>query len=107
MEKGATTRRTWPRTGTAPISAATGATARIYTTAAVQKAWPQFRDELVRSGSEADVHGLAIDAKLEGYEFGGDRAKRPQKRRVTIERCRGTLIQKYGGAATLAAWARR
>ncbi len=61
------------------------ATSRIYTTVAVQKAWPQFRDELVRNGSEADIHGLAIDAKGEGYEFGGERAKRPQKRRVTIQ----------------------
>jgi hypothetical protein len=61
------------------------ATGKIYTTASVQQAWPILRDELARHGSEADVADLAMDAKAEGYEFGGDRVKRPQKRRVTIQ----------------------
>lgn len=60
------------------------ATSRIYTTAAVQKAWPEVRDELVRSGSDADIHGIALDAKGDGYEFGGERVRRPVKRRVAV-----------------------
>jgi hypothetical protein len=60
------------------------ATGKIYTTASVQSAWPILRDELARHGSDADVRDLSLDAKADGYEFGGERAKRPQKRRVTI-----------------------
>lgn len=61
------------------------ATSKIYNTASVQQAWPILRDEINRHGSDADVRDLALDAKAEGYEFGGDRAKKPQKRRVTIQ----------------------
>lgn len=60
------------------------ATSKIYTTGAIQKAWPELRDELVRSGSEADIHGLAYDAKADGYEFGGERVKRPARRRLPV-----------------------
>lgn len=60
------------------------ATAKIYTTDAVAKAWPKLRDEVVKNGSEADVRGLAFDAKGDGWEFGGDKAKKPPKRRLPV-----------------------
>jgi hypothetical protein len=65
------------------------ATAKIYTTQAVQKAWPQLRNEVVQSGSQADVAGLMLDAKADGYEFGGDRVKRPAVRRVFVPAAAG------------------
>jgi hypothetical protein len=61
------------------------ATAKIYTTDAVRQAWPILRDEVKRHGSDADVRDLAYDAKAEGYEFGGERVKKQQKRRVTVQ----------------------
>jgi hypothetical protein len=61
------------------------ATNRIYTTKSVQQAWPILRDEVVRHGSEADVRDLALDAKAEGYEFGGERVRKPAKRRISIQ----------------------
>jgi Phytanoyl-CoA dioxygenase (PhyH) len=44
----------------------------------------QMERALLRDGSEADIRGLAIDAKADGYEFGGEKVKRPVKRRVVI-----------------------
>jgi hypothetical protein len=41
------------------------ATAKIYTTDSVRHAWPILRDEVGRHGSDADVRGLALDAKAE------------------------------------------
>ncbi len=53
------------------------ATAKVYSVEAVRKAWPQLRDRVVRDGSEADVRELAFDAKADGYQFNGTKAKRP------------------------------
>jgi len=64
--------------------AARYATAKIYTTDAVAEAYPRLQQALVRDGSDANLGTLAFDAKADGYEFGGDRAKRPQKRRLQI-----------------------
>ncbi|WP_128947136.1 LPD38 domain-containing protein [Bradyrhizobium zhanjiangense] len=60
------------------------ATAKIYTTDAVAEAYPRLQQALVRDGSDADLGTLAFDAKADGYEFGGERVKRPQKRRLQI-----------------------
>lgn len=60
------------------------ATAKVYTTKAVADAYPKMQSDLLRSGSDADMRGLASDAKAEGYEFSGERSRKPQKRRVTI-----------------------
>ena len=60
------------------------ATNKIYTTRAVADAYLQLERALARDGSEADLGGLVADAWTEGYEFGGEKAKRPQKRRVPI-----------------------
>jgi hypothetical protein len=64
--------------------AARYATAKIYTTEAVAAAYPELQRSLVSEGSEADVGGLAFDARADGYEFGGERVKKPQKRRLTV-----------------------
>jgi hypothetical protein len=58
------------------------ATNRIYTTNAVAKAYPQMERALLRDGSQADLLGLALDAKAEGYEFSGERVRKPVMRRV-------------------------
>ena len=60
------------------------ATRRIYTTQAVAAAYPHMERALLREGSEADLEGLALDAKAEGWEFGAERVKRPQKLRTVI-----------------------
>lgn len=60
------------------------ATAKIYTTDAVAAAYPRLQQALVRDGSEADVGTLAFDAKADGFEFGGERVKKPAKRRLQI-----------------------
>ncbi|WFU84836.1 hypothetical protein QA645_19470 [Bradyrhizobium sp. CIAT3101] len=64
--------------------AARYATAKIYTTDAVAATYPRLRQALVRDGSEADVGALAFDAKADGYEFGGERVRKPAKRRLQI-----------------------
>jgi hypothetical protein len=66
------------------------ATNKIYTTRAVALAYPALERELLQAGSEADLAGLAADAKAEGYEFGGEKAKRPMKPRVKIPAQTGT-----------------
>lgn len=60
------------------------ATAKIFSTEAIRRSWPQLRDELVRNGTQADIKGLSFDAKAEGYQFGGVRAKRPGITRLPI-----------------------
>jgi hypothetical protein len=65
--------------------AARYATSKIYTTDAVAAAYPELQRSLVTEGSEADVAGLAFDAHADGYEFGGERVKKPPKRRLTIQ----------------------
>jgi hypothetical protein len=60
------------------------ATAKIYKTDVVAKAWPQAKQALIHDGSLADVGDLATNAKLDGYAFDGDRATKAGKRRVVI-----------------------
>ncbi len=60
------------------------ATAKIFSTESIRRSWPQLRDQLVRNGTEADIRGLSFDAKAEGYQFGGNRAKRPGITRLPI-----------------------
>lgn len=64
--------------------AARYATAKIYTTDAVATAYPKLQQSLISEGSAADIAGLAFDAKADGYEFGGERVKKPQKRRLQV-----------------------
>jgi hypothetical protein len=60
------------------------ATAKIYPTKAVALAYPKMQSMLMRSGSEADLSDLASEAGENGYEFGAERVKRPQRRRIQI-----------------------
>lgn len=60
------------------------ATAKIYTTDAVAKAYPEMKRLLLRDGSDADLKSLSFDAKSEGYQFDGEAESRPQKRRVRM-----------------------
>lgn len=60
------------------------ATGRVYTTRAIAQSYDRLRDEVIRNGSQADVGDMAADARSEGYEFGGERVRKPQKRRVVI-----------------------
>lgn len=43
---------------------------KILTTKAVQGAWTQLRDEVIRYGSTANILPLEAQAKAQGYEFG-------------------------------------
>jgi len=61
------------------------ATAKIYKTEEVVKVWPRAQRDLSRFGSGADIQGLSYEAKGAGYEFGGERVRKPAKRRVSIE----------------------
>lgn len=60
------------------------ATAKIYTTQSVAKAYPALQRELLRNGSDADLSDLAFSAQEEGFAFGAERVSRPQKRRIAI-----------------------
>lgn len=60
------------------------ATAKIYKTDAIAQAYPKLQSELIQNGSDADLKSLSYDAKGDGYEFDGEAAKKPQKRRMTI-----------------------
>jgi hypothetical protein len=60
------------------------ATQKIFTTKAAAAAYSQLQSMVLRDGSEADISGLVDDAKADGYEFGGERVRRPPKRRVPI-----------------------
>jgi len=66
-------------------------TNRINITDAVAKAYPRMERALLRDGSEADLLGLALDAKAEGYEFSGEKVRKPQMRRVMIPPQRATI----------------
>src|SRR5260370_30494652 len=70
------------------------ATNKIYTTRAVAQAYPHLERALLREGSDADLGGLVADAWAEGYEFGGERTKRPLKRRGARPRPRGATAEK-------------
>ncbi|WP_375408501.1 LPD38 domain-containing protein [uncultured Methylobacterium sp.] len=61
------------------------ATAKVLPTEAVARLWLQAQKALVKDGSDADIHDLAIDATMDGYELGGDRVRKPDKRRVSIK----------------------
>lgn len=60
------------------------ATMKIYSTEAVRDAWPTLKSELLRFGSGADIALLKGDARAAGYEFQGDRVRKPQKRRIPV-----------------------
>lgn len=60
------------------------ATAKIYSAAAVQEAWPILRDEVTTRGSDANIKGLAARVRGQGFEFGGVRAKKPGPIRLQI-----------------------
>ncbi len=60
------------------------ATMKVLPTETVARLWPQAQRQLLADGSQADIHDLGLEAKGDGYAFGGDAVKRPQKRRVSI-----------------------
>jgi hypothetical protein len=60
------------------------ATAKIYKTEAAAQHYQKLKSTLVRDGSEADIDDMVDDAKDRGYEFDGERVRRPQKRRIQI-----------------------
>jgi hypothetical protein len=60
------------------------ATAKIYPTRNVAAAYPKLQAEILARGSEADLSDIQIDVTSDGFEFSGDRVKRPQKRRVPV-----------------------
>lgn len=60
------------------------ATAKIYKSDVVAKAWPGVKRSVLQDGSLAQIGDVAADAKLEGYAFDGDRATKAGKRRVLI-----------------------
>lgn len=57
---------------------------KVYRIDSVAKFWPRAERELVRFGSRADLSEVAYDVRSEGYAFEGDKARKPQKRRVEI-----------------------
>lgn len=61
------------------------ATAKVYETKAVASAFPQLQRELLRAGSQADLGEITDKVAESGYEFGGERVKKLQKRRTTIQ----------------------
>ncbi|WP_448150022.1 LPD38 domain-containing protein [Labrys miyagiensis] len=60
------------------------ATAKIYKSDVVAKAWPEVERNLLADGSLADISSYAIDAKSDGYAFDGDRVTKAGKRRIMI-----------------------
>ena len=60
------------------------ATAKIPPIAAVAKVWPEIEKRLLSDGGKADLSDLVGDVTADGYEFGGERVKRPAKRRIQI-----------------------
>lgn len=60
------------------------ATAKIYNFEAVRDAWPELQQEVIRNGSEARIGRLTSRARAQGYEFRGQRAKRPGPVRAPI-----------------------
>jgi hypothetical protein len=61
------------------------ATAKIYKTSSVAALYQPMTKALLSSGTDADLGSLAADAQAEGYQFDGDKAKKPQKRRLQIQ----------------------
>lgn len=61
------------------------ATLKVLPTASIAELWPQMKKRLLQDGSEADVSDLTSDANVVGYEFGGERTKRREKRRGPIK----------------------
>ena len=61
------------------------ATMKVYPTATVAKLWPEMEKRLLADGSQAEVHEFGLDARGDGYAFGGDPVRRPQKRRTVID----------------------
>lgn len=61
------------------------ATNKVYSTQAVQEAWPQIRDEVVSYGTDANIRGPAAQARAQGFEFGGHKAKKPAVIRQPIQ----------------------
>ena len=61
------------------------ATGKVLPAASVAEVWPQARKRLLQDGSEADISDLTADANAAGYEFGGERTKRREKRRGSIK----------------------
>lgn len=60
------------------------ATSKIPTTKAVQEIWPRLKSELVRYGTNAEIRSVAGEARVQGYEFAGHKAKKPGPIRVPI-----------------------
>lgn len=58
------------------------ATAKIRKTTDIAKIYPDMEKALLQFGSEADIGSLAFD--VDGFEFDGDKARRPGKRRIPI-----------------------
>lgn len=61
------------------------ATGKVLPAASVAEVWPQMRKRLLQDGSEADISDLTSDASAAGYEFGGERTKRRERRRGPIK----------------------
>ena len=53
------------------------ATAKVYSFDAVREAWPTMQKELVQYGSQANIRGEVSRIRSAGYDFAGQRAKRP------------------------------
>jgi hypothetical protein len=64
--------------------AARYATSKIYRADAVAKSYAPMQSAVLREGGEADLSNFTDDAQAQGYEFGAERVKRPQKRRIEI-----------------------
>jgi hypothetical protein len=64
--------------------AARYATAKIYPVSGVAAVYPELRDRIAKNWGEADVSDLVARAGESGFEFGGEKTKRPQKRRIQV-----------------------
>jgi hypothetical protein len=64
------------------------ATSKIYGTVAVAAAYPELQQSLVRDGSQADVTGLAFDARADGYEFGASASRSRKNGACRLRRTR-------------------
>lgn len=60
------------------------ATNRILPTETVAKLWPEAQRRLLADGTQAEIRDLALDAKADGWAFGGEAVRKPQRRRVPI-----------------------
>ena len=64
------------------------ATGKVLPAASVAEVWPEARKRLLQDGSEADLSDLTSDANAAGYEFGGERTSKREKRRKAIKGAR-------------------